>query len=228
MGLVMNGLFFCCLTFLLAFSSLHLDGQVEKLPNDVRWVRESDEYAHLCRQTFRLAQDVVREQIKNASGKKMAVVMDLDETVMDNSLYQVERHRQGLGFTQESWSKWVNRQEAGLIPGAKSFIDFLRKQPVRLIFLSNRMHENLAPTKSNLKKLGVLRTDDLFLLRVDKQDTKIIRRAEITGGKGRMKKTGPFVVVAYFGDSSGDFPSSAKEAFGKTHFMLPNPMYGKW
>lgn len=224
----MNGLTFCCLTSLFAFSSLHVNGKEDKLPNDVRWVRESGEYANLCRQTFQLAQDAVREQIKNANGKKMAVVMDLDETVMDNSLYQVERHRQGLGFTQDSWSKWVKRQEAGLVPGAKSFIDFLRKQPIRLIFLSNRMHENLAPTKSNLKKLGVLRTDDLFLLRVDKQDTKIIRRAEITGGKGRMKKTGPFVVVAYFGDSLGDFPASTKEAFGQTQFMLPNPMYGKW
>jgi len=219
---------FVCLATLLTFSSYCLLGKEEKLPNDVRWVRESGEYATLCKQTFRLAQEVVRMKINHSTKQKIAIVMDLDETVMDNSLYQVERHRQGLGFTQNSWSDWVKRENAGLVPGAKSFIDFLRKQPVRLIFLSNRMHENLAPTKSNLKKLGVLRTDDLFLLRVDKQDTKIIRRAEITGGKGRMKKTGPFVVVAYFGDSLGDFPATAKDAFGRTQFMLPNPMYGKW
>jgi 5'-nucleotidase (lipoprotein e(P4) family) len=219
---------FVCLITLLAFSSHCLLGKEEKLPNDVRWVRESGEYATLCTQTFQLAQDAVREQIKNANGKKMAVVMDLDETVMDNSLYQVERHRQGLGFTQNSWSDWVKRENAELVPGAKSFIDFLRKQPVRLIFLSNRMNENLAATKSNLRKLGVLKADDLFLLRIDKQDTKIKRRAEITGGKARMKKAGSFLVIAYFGDSLGDFPPSTKKAFGKTHFMLPNPMYGKW
>jgi 5'-nucleotidase (lipoprotein e(P4) family) len=216
------------LVALLTIPSLCLSGKEITLPNEVRWVRESGEYANLCRQTFRLAQDAVREQIRNSSGQKIALVMDLDETVLDNSLYQVERHRQGLGFTQDSWSTWVKREKAGLVPGVKSFLSFLSKQPVRVIFLSNRMHENLAPTKSNLRKLGVLRADDLFLLRIDKQDTKIKRRAEITGGKGRMKKTGSFLVVAYFGDSMGDFPASSEDAFGKTHFMLPNPMYGKW
>ena len=216
------------LAALLAGASSLLLGQEDKLPNDVRWVRESSEYANLCRQTFRMAQDTVRDQIKNSSAQKIAVVMDLDETVLDNSLYQVERHRLGLSFTQDSWSAWVKREEAGLVPGAKSFIDFLRKQPVRLIFLSNRMNENLAPTKSNLKRLGVLRADDLFLLRIDKPDTKIKRRSEIIEGKGRMKKEGAFVVIAYFGDSSGDFPATSVDAFGKTHFMLPNPMYGKW
>ena len=175
----MNGLTFCSLATLFVFSELQVYGQDDKLPNGVRWVRESNEYANLCRQTFRMAQDTVRDQIKNSSGQKIAVVMDLDETVLDNSLYQVERHRLGLGFTQDSWSAWVKREEAGLVPGAKSFIDFLRKQPVRLIFLSNRMNENLAPTKSNLRKLGVLRADDLFLLRIDKPDTKIKRRSEI-------------------------------------------------
>ena len=228
MSLVMIAFNLVCLTALLAGASSLLLGQKDKLPNDVRWVRESSEYANLCRQTFRMAQDTVRDQIKNSSGQKIAVVMDLDETVLDNSLYQVERHRLGLGFTQDSWSAWVKREEAGLVPGAKSFIDFLRKQPVRLIFLSNRMNENLAPTKSNLRKLGVLRTDDLFLLRIDKPDTKIKRRSEIIEGKGRIKKEGAFIVIAYFGDSSGDFPASSEDAFGETYFMLPNPMYGKW
>ena len=225
---VMIGFNLVCLAALLAGPSSLLLGQEDKLTNDVRWVRKSSEYANLCKQTFRMAQDIVRDQIKNSSGQKIAVVMDLDETVLDNSLYQVERHRVGLGFTQDSWSVWVKREEAGLVPGAKSFIDFLRKQPVRLIFLSNRMNENLAPTKSNLRKLGVLRADDLFLLRVDKPDTKIKRRSEIIEGKGRMKKAGAYVVIAYFGDSSGDFPAASEDAFGKTHFMLPNPMYGKW
>ena len=228
MGAGMKRLTLVPLVALLTIPSLCLSGKEDTLPNEVRWVRESGEYANLCRQTFRLAQDAVREQVRNSSKQKIALVMDLDETVLDNSLYQVERHRLGLGFTQDSWSVWVKREEAGLVPGVKSFLSFLRKHPVRVIFLSNRMNENLERTKSNLRKLGVLGKDDLFLLRMDKQDTKIIRRAEITNGTGRMKKTGPFFVVAYFGDSMGDFPIPSGEAFGKTHFMLPNPMYGKW
>jgi len=216
------------LAALLTIPSLCLSGKEGTLPNEVRWVRESGEYANLCRQTFRLAQGAVRKEIKNATKQKIAVVMDLDETVLDNSLYQVERHRQGLGFTQDSWSIWVKREEAGLVPGVKSFLSFLRKQPVRVIFLSNRMNENLEPTRKNLSKLGILDPNDLFLLRLNKEDTKEKRRSEIREGKGRMKTHGVFRVVAYFGDSMGDFPIPSGDAFGKTHFMLPNPMYGKW
>ena len=193
-----------CLAALLAGPSLLL-GQEDKIPNDARWVRESSEYANLCRQTFRMAQDIVRDQIKNSSGQKIAVVMDLDETVLDNSLYQVEPSCR-IGVHSRFVVRLGQEGRGGVGSGAKSFIDFLRKQPVRLIFLSNRMNENLAPTKSNLRKLGVLRADDLFLLRIDKPDTKIKRRSEIIEGKGRMKKAGAYVVIAYFGDSSGDFP----------------------
>ncbi len=82
----MIGFNLVCLTALLAGASSLLLGQEDRLPKDVRWVRESNEYANLCRQTYRMAQDSVRDQIKNSSGQKIAVVMDLDETVLDNSL----------------------------------------------------------------------------------------------------------------------------------------------
>lgn len=216
------------LTAFLTLTLFPLPGKEEKLSNDVRWVRESTEYASLCRQTFRLAQSAMLDTLKNSANQRLAVVMDLDETVLDNSLYQVERHRKGLGFTQESWSKWVKREEAELVPGAKLFISFLRKYPVQVIFLSNRMNENLAPTQSNLSKLGILHPNDVFLLRLDKKDTKIKRRAEIIEGSKRMKTTGSFEVIAYFGDSISDFPSPLDKSFGKTNFILPNPMYGKW
>lgn len=228
MGAGMKRLPLVPLAALLTIPSLCLFGKEDTLPNEVRWVRESGEYANLCRQTFRLAQGAVRDEIKNTAKQKIALVMDLDETVLDNSLYQVERHRQGLGFTQDSWSTWVKREEAGLVPGAKSFISFLRKHPVRIIFISNRMNENLDSTRKNLSKLGILDPHDLFLLRLNKKDTKEKRRSEILEGKGRIKTHGAFRVVAYFGDSMGDFPTSSGNAFGKTNFMLPNPMYGKW
>ena len=66
----------------------------------------------------------------------------------------------------------------------------VRKKGIRVIFLSNRMNENLKPTRSNLKSLGVLDPRDLFLLREDKSDTKQIRRTEVMNGTGRMKKVG--------------------------------------
>ena len=137
-------------------SFLFLTGPVlvvggEKLPNDVRWVRQSAEHRTLCEQLFRQATVAILRQVKMGKGSKNpAVVVDLDETVLDNSLYQVERWKAGLSFTQDSWSDWVNREEAGLIPGAKAFLSTVRKKGVRVVFLSNRMNHNLEPTRGNL------------------------------------------------------------------------------
>jgi len=158
----------------------------------------------------------------------LAVVVDLDETVLDNSLYQVERWKAGLSFTQDSWSEWVNREEAGLVPGAKEFLKAVRKKGVRVVFVSNRMNKNLEPTRRNLLALEVLAPNDLFLLRLDKDDVKEVRRREVNEGKARMKKIGPLKVVGYVGDQMGDFPSGQAKEFGKMSFLLPNPMYGKW
>lgn len=215
-------------SFLFLIGSAFLIGE-GKLPNDVRWIRQSTEYKTLCEQLFCQATVAILKSVKTEkSFDNLAVVVDLDETVLDNSLYQVERWKAGLSFTQDSWSDWVNRKEAGLVPGAKEFLIAVRKKGVRVVFLSNRMNQNLEPTRGNLRLLGVLDPDDLFLLRLDKDDLKGVRRKEVTEGTGRMKKVGPLRVVGYVGDQMGDFPSDRKKEFGKMNFLLPNPMYGKW
>ena len=214
--------------FLFLIGSVMVVGE-EKLPNDIRWIRQSTEHRTLCEQLFRQATVAIIRKVKTEKNSdNLAVVVDLDETVLDNSLYQVERWKAGLSFTQDSWSEWVNREETGLVPGAKDFLKALRKKRVRVVFLSNRMNHNLEPTRENLRLLGVLDPDDLFLLRLDKNDLKEVRRKEVTDGTGRMKKIGPLNVIGYVGDQMGDFPSGQKKEFGKTNFLLPNPMYGKW
>ena len=214
--------------FLLMIGSVMVVGE-EKLPNDIRWIRQSIEYRTLCEQLFRQATVAILRKVKTEKNSdNLAVVVDLDETVLDNSLYQVERWKAGLSFTQDSWSEWVNREEAGLVPGAKEFLKAVRKKGVRVVFVSNRMNKNLEPTRRNLLALEVLAPNDLFLLRLDKDDVKEVRRREVNEGKARMKKVGPLNVVGYVGDQMGDLPSGQAKEFGKTSFLLPNPMYGKW
>ena len=214
--------------FLLMIGSVMVVGE-EKLPNDIRWIRQSIEYRALCEQLFRQATVAILRKVKTEKNSdNLAVVVDLDETVLDNSLYQVERWKAGLSFTQDSWSEWVNREEAGLVSGAKEFLKAVRKKGVRVVFVSNRMNKNLEPTRRNLLALEVLAPNDLFLLRLDKDDVKEVRRREVNEGKARMKKVGPLKVVGYVGDQMGDFPSGQAKEFGKTSFLLPNPMYGKW
>lgn len=201
----------------------------DKLPNDIRWVTGSDEYKSLCEQIYHLAWQKVKISAKTSQGN-LAIVMDLDETVMDNSLYQVEITGRGESFTMDSWTDWVNRGEAGLVPGAGAFIDSVRALgDVKIIFISNRMADRTDVTRKNLQDLSAAGKTDIYLLRKDRGDKKTVRRNEIFTGNGRMKPYGSYTVIAWFGDAMGDFPSEIMESnFGENWFMLPNPMYGKW
>ncbi|MFL2988844.1 MAG: HAD family acid phosphatase [Candidatus Neomarinimicrobiota bacterium] len=199
-----------------------------KLPNDIRWITNSSEYKILCEQTYKNAWDNLSEVLKNANSQS-AIIMDLDETILDNSDYQVGLTEKNESYKPESWFVWVNQEEAKLVPGAKAFIDSVRTTKTRLIFLSNRMAKNELPTINNMKQLSIYEEDDIFLLRIDKPDKKHIRRAEVIDGTGRIKDIGPLTVLAYFGDARHDFPDPDDYySFGKNMFMFPNPMYGKW
>lgn len=199
-----------------------------KLPNDIRWITNSSEYKILCEQTYKNAWDNLSEVLKNANSQS-AIIMDLDETILDNSDYQVGLTEKNESYKPESWFVWVNQEEAKLVPGAKAFIDSVRTTKTRLIFLSNRMAKNELPTINNMKQLSIHEEDDIFLLRIDKPDKKHIRRAEVVNGTGRIKDIGPMNVLAYFGDARHDFPDPDDYyVFGKNMFMFPNPMYGKW
>ena len=199
-----------------------------KLPNEVRWVIKSPEYQILCKQIYENAWNNLSE-IFTQSIEQSAIIMDLDETVLDNSKYQITLIEKNESYNPESWSLWVNLQEAELVPGAKEFIDSIRKTNVRIIFLSNRMAINELPTIENMKRLNIYNDEDIFLLRIDKADKKDIRRAEVINGIGRMETIGAMKVLAYFGDAYHDFPNQNENyIFGRNMFMFPNPMYGKW
>ena len=201
----------------------------EKLPNDVRWVVNSNEYKALCHQVYNYAtNDLTIILEKKPSNIERAVVMDLDETVLDNSQYQIELHQNNETFNMKSWAAWVEREEANLVPGVYDYISLLRKNKIQIIFISNRMHERLESTKNNMKKLNIFSDNDIYLLRKDKQDKKDIRREEIYSSTGRMKNKGNFKVIQYFGDAMGDFPDKGNDKFGVNQYILPNPMYGKW
>ena len=210
------------ITYILIFSFLFTD----KLPNDVRWVVESTEYESLCHQTYKLA----TERIKNLQDidQNLAVIMDLDETVLDNSQYQVELYEKNETYNPESWAVWVLKEEAKLVPGAKEFIDIVRKKGIQLIFISNRMDARLEATINNMKKCKVSSESDIYLLRLDKADKKTVRRNEVYTASGRMSKYKRFEIVLYIGDAMGDFPKKDFDKFGNNQIILPNPMYGKW
>ncbi len=217
--------------------------QPRRLPNDIRWVTESIEFAALCTQVYRNAWQVVKAAAPNES-RNWVVVFDVDETVLDNSGYALERAAIDSGFTEASWAKWVFRKEAVPIPGAKAFIDSVRTLPrAHIAYITDRLFAHEQATIENLQKHGLFKDGDLMLTKTSREDQKEDRRRCLENGSGRCETSGPLVILALFGDNIRDFiPVRGKEnaqiyrtvtlaedgRWGTKFFMLPNPTYGAW
>ena len=194
----------------------------------LNWMTQSREYKAVCLQTYANAWEKVAAAARKEPGP-WAIVMDLDETVLDNSGYQRHLEVRGEAYGQESWEKWVIEEKSGLVPGAKEFIAKVRKLPrARIIFISNRYDRNTGHSQANLKKLSLSADNDIYLLRAPPNDPKSKRRNEVLTGTGRMKKHGAFKVLTWFGDAAHDVPDDPKLKWGTHKFMLPNPVYGNW
>lgn len=220
---------FFIFSFLVVFTlSTEIYAQNESpLPNDTRWVRESKEYKSICEQTYKAAWHSLKKRRKG--NMTPVIVMDLDETVLDNSLYQVQLHKKSERYNPKTWNNFVKLEISGLVPGAKEFIlNFKKQMNGVIIFISDRDASTLKATKNNLDKVGVLFDDDIFLLKKNKEDIKEVRRREVFEGTGRMKKHGSKHIMAYFGDQMGDFPKNNRYTFSIDKFIFPNPMYGRW
>jgi 5'-nucleotidase (lipoprotein e(P4) family) len=217
-------------------------GEETGISNDIKWVRTSVEYQAICIQTYRSAW----EAVKNANDhldEDWAVILDIDETVLDNSPYEEMLIEKGLKYPAQ-WAEWVNSAEAEAVPGAKAFIDSIRTlgQNAHIAFITNRDISFETATVENLKLRDMWSEDDVVLCRTEKSDTKAIRRNEVVTGTGRCSGTGGWEIIALIGDqlhdvadfAAGSSPEELRNTFkdsstwGSTSFVLPNPMYGSW
>ncbi|HSE28069.1 MAG TPA: HAD family acid phosphatase [Gemmatimonadales bacterium] len=208
----------------------------------VKYVRDSEEYAVLARQVFRVATNALPGALHALPrGAAWAVVLDVDETALDNSVYELERATYGIPFNDPSWSAWVERREAGAVPGVEDFIRSVRAAGGRVAWISNRDESTREATRANLDVHGLWADADLLCLQraADSAYTKRRRRGELEAGAGSCSWPGVRPrVIAFVGDAMGDFPSAeeaiaaggptGEQAFGSRHFLLPNPMYGRW
>lgn len=204
---------------------------------EVKYVRDAEEYATLTRQVYRLALAAVTDATRGARAGTWAVALDVDETALDNSAYQLERFSYGQPFGSDSWNAWVVRGEAGVVPGVQEFIAGVRRLGGRVAWISNRDDRTRAATQGNLARVGLWSDADRICLAGDTAYTKAVRRAELAEGRGACGWSGtPVRVAAFVGDQMGDFPAAGEadadagkdEAFGRRYFLLPNPMYGAW
>ena len=206
---------------------------------EVKWVRDSEEYAALTRMVYRVGTRAVADAARRVPrGRAWAVVLDVDETALDNSVYQLTRLTYRLAYDTASWNDFVRRQESGVVPGVVEFVAAVRQLGGRVAWISNRLESVRQATQANMAARGLWGADDrLCLANNDPQYTKTARRAELLSGSGACGWPGqPVEVLAWFGDNIQDFPQAGEPdadagkdtAFGTRYFMIPNPLYGGW
>ena len=203
----------------------------------VLWQQTSAEYEALCYQAFNAAAYRLRSgeiDKEESSSKRMAIIMDLDETVLNNSPYNGWLIHNNKTYSKESWTEWSNLAQAGFVPGAIEFIDMATNQGFRVIFISNRSIEELEGTILNLEKAGISVKRSDVLLKTN-TSSKIARRKQVLAN---------YNIYMLIGDNLADFSDSFaeelsiyqrkeliekfKKKFGKKFIILPNVMYGDW
>lgn len=201
----------------------------------VTWYQTSAEAKALYTQGYNAAKKSLEEKIKNkAKGEKLAVVLDLDETVLDNSPIQAYYAINGKSYP-EGWHEWVMYAKADVVYGAKEFLDFANKNDVSIYYVTDRNAETeFESTKKNLlEKELPLQSDGNLMLKAKGEKGKDARRKKI-------EETHKIVMLV--GDNLHDFATpedgslKGRDKFVKDHandwgdkyIMLPNPMYGSW
>ena len=206
----------------------------------VLWTQSSAEYRALALQAFNLARLRVDQDLaQHRSRRRMkppAIIVDADETVLDNSRFQAELILRNVAYTSQAWQDWVNRAEGGAVPGALEFLNYAFRRGVRVFYITNRRQTEKAGTVANLKKLGFPDVSE---------ETVMIREQSMTSSKETRRQSvrSRYRVVLLAGDNLNDFNDDfagksiadrkaqvdrEQAEFGTQFIVVPNPMYGDW
>lgn len=205
--------------------------------SSVDWVRMSAEHRAASLQTFRLAGERLDELARGLERGTWAVILDADETVIDNSQYQKEHTDANTAYSDSAWDVFIRREISQPMPGAVAFLHHVHELGGRVAIVTNRMDYNCEPTRSNFRKIAI--EADVVLCRpsASASSDKNPRFRAVADGTATPGLQ-PMRVLMWLGDNVKDFPEltqdvrtqpdSAFAHFGRDYFMLPNPMYGSW
>jgi 5'-nucleotidase (lipoprotein e(P4) family) len=202
----------------------------------VLWQQSSAEARALQYQAYALARLMLDRDLRvNARLKRRrAVVVDVDETVLDNSAPQAELVINRRAFNSAGWTAWCNSAKASAIAGAVEFLRYAAARRVRVFYITNRRDAEKAGTMINLKQLGFPDVSD---------ETVMVRTDGSSKEPRRQRISARYRIVLLCGDNLADFSNvfegkttveraaavdAARQKFGTQFIVLPNPMYGDW
>lgn len=237
-----NLLLYTALCFTTASCTVRIS-QTEGLSTDIAksgklwaslWQQRAAEYDALCFQAYNIAKLRLDKSVSESHSKPLAIVTDIDETVLDNSPNAVQQALQGKDFEQEAWYKWTSKAACDTIPGSTSFFKYAASKGVTIFYITNRDEREREATLRNLQKYDFPNADNGHLLLKQTNSGKEIRRAAVL-------KTHEIILL--IGDNLSDFTSlfdkkpeqertivaqNQSENFGKLFIVLPNATYGDW
>src|SRR6267142_5414109 len=203
------------------------------------WQQSSGERRALSYQAFTLARMMLDRDLKmnRRNRKPRAIIVDLDETILDNSRFEGMLLKNRVNYNQKDRTDWINRAEAEAMPGSVEFLRYAAVRGVRVFYITNRNDSQKQGTATNLKKMGFPNVNDQTLLvQTDPRNSSKEPRRQTVGAKYR--------IVLLMGDDLNDFSDlfensktvdsrmaaadRYKDQFGARFIMLPNPMYGNW
>lgn len=200
------------------------------------WTQNSAEYRALCYQAFNAAKinlDAIFFFEKKYD-KPLAIIADVDETVLDNSPYDGKLILNNTSYNRESWVDWGNLEIAKAIPGSLDFLKYASEKNIEIFYISNRYSEQLESTVNNLKKLGFPNA---------KKSNVLLRNDGRSKSERRKSVFKNYEVIMLIGDNLSDFNDEFEEKlstertkytddlsseFGTKLIVLPNPNYGDW
>lgn len=195
----------------------------------------SSEYKALMYQSYNLAKQRIAEAVKSkAEGENLAVVLDIDETVLDNSPCMAKQVLNNASYPVY-WKEWCELAIAEPIPGVVSFLQYADSLGVNIFYVSNRKDELLVATEKNLRKWNLPQANiNNIMLRTNTKSKE--PRRKIIESQG-------YTIALLIGDNLGDFThdfqlskcsdrdklvAEQQNLFGEKWIILPNSIYGKW
>lgn len=139
--------------------------------------QQSSEIAALQAQTYQLAQWRLSEKIRvnKNSDQPLAIITDLDETVIDNSALLARDAQHCHDYTAwDTWEDWEQHGNPTLLPGALEFFKWADQQGVTIYYISDRTDKYKASTLNTLKALQLpqVKTEQVLLLGPDKKQRR--------------------------------------------------------